>query len=166
MREAAQIGSIKTLYDQDGHRKYLTPAERDAFLKAADDAELREVRTSCVTLVHRSRISEALALTADRIDLKDGAIIIESAKKRQRGVYRPVPVPPTFLGMLNMVHNVRAAQKRRDRGKSVRLWNWSRKKGWYVVRAVMKAVRIAGQHATPKGLRHGFGIKAITPACR
>jgi site-specific recombinase XerD len=64
--------------------------------------------------------------------------------------------------MLNLVHDVRAAHKRRDRGESLRLWNWSRTKGWYVVCAVMKAVKIAGPHATPKGLRHGFGIKAIS----
>src|SRR6478672_13540331 len=83
---AAQIGSMNTLYDHDGHRKYLTPAERDAFLKAADDAEVREVRTFCATLAYTGcRISEALALTADRIDLKDGTIVIESAKKRQTG---------------------------------------------------------------------------------
>jgi integrase len=154
---------MNTLYDHHGHRKYLTPAERDAFLRTADESEVREVRTFCATLAYTGcRISEALALTADRIDLKDGVIIIESAKKRRTGVYRPVPVPPAFLDMLNMVHNVRAAQKRRDRGKSVRLWNWSRTKGWYVVRAVMKAAKITGPHATPKGLRHGFGIKAVT----
>ena len=47
-------------------------------------------------------------------------------------------------------------------GRSIRLWNWSRTKGWYIVRAVMKAAKIAGAHATPKGLRHGFGIKAIS----
>ena len=154
---------MNTLYDHNGHRKYLTPAERDAFLRAADESEVREVRTFCATLAYTGcRISEALTLTADRIDLKDAAIIIESAKKRQRGIYRPVPVPPSFLDMLNMVHNIRATQKRRDRGKSVRLWNWSRTKGWYVVRAVMKAAKVAGPHATPKGLRHGFGIKAVT----
>ena len=28
--------------------------------------------------------------------------------------------------------------------------------------AVMKAAKIGGPHATPKGLRHGFGIKAVT----
>src|ERR671921_1391445 len=100
---------------------------------------------SCATLAYTGcRISEALALTADRIDLKDGTIVIECKKKRQTGVYRPVPVPPAFLDMLNMVHNIRAAQKRRDRGKSVRLWNWSRTEGWYVVGAVMKAAKITG----------------------
>ena len=49
-----------------------------------------------------------------------------------------------------------------NRGKEVRLWNWSRTKGWYVVCDVMKAAKIRGPHATPKGLRHAFGIKAIT----
>jgi integrase len=121
------------------------------------------VRTFCATLAYTGcRISEALALTADRIDLKDGIIVIESAKKRQTGIYRPIPVPPALLDMLNLVHDVRAAHKRRDRGETVRLWNWSRTKGWYVVCAVMKAAKIDGPHATPKGLRHGFGIKAIS----
>lgn len=109
------------------------------FLKTADEAELREVRTFCATLAFTGcRISEALALTADRIDLKDGAISIESAKKRKAGVYRPVPVPPTLLDTLNMVHNIRVPQKRRDRDRTVRSWNWSRTKGWYVVCAVME----------------------------
>ncbi len=154
---------MTTLHDQHGHRKYLTPAERDAFLNAADESEVREVRTFCATLAHTGcRISEALALTADRIDLKDGTIVIESAKKRQTGIYRPIPVPPTLLDMLNLVHDVRAAHKRRDRGETVRLWDWSRTKGWYVVCAVMMAAKISGPHATPKGLRHGFGIKAIS----
>ena len=95
--KAAEIGSMTTLHDQHGHRKYLTPAERDAFLKAADDAELREVRTFCATLAHTGcRISEALALTADRVDLKDGMIVIAGAKKRKTGIYRPIPVRRHF----------------------------------------------------------------------
>ena len=130
--KAAQIGSMTTLHDQHGHRKYLTLAERDAFLEAATDAEVREMRTFCATLAYTGcRISEALALTADRIDLKDGTIVIESAKKRQTGIYRPIPVPPALLDMLNLVHDIRAAHKRRDRGETVRLWTWSRTKGWY-----------------------------------
>jgi len=151
-----------SLYDPKGHRKYLTPTERETFLRAADDAE-REVRTFCATLAYTGcRISEALALTADRVDLKDGTLIFESLKKRRAGVYRPVPVPPALMDALNMVHDIRAAQKRRDRGRAVRLWPWARNTAWRHVGAVMKAARIKGPHATPKGLRHGFGIKAVT----
>jgi integrase/recombinase XerD len=150
-----------SLYDENGHRKYLTPAERDAFLKAADDAE-REMRTFCYTLAFTGcRISEALALTADRVDLKDGTVIFETLKKRRSGIYRPVPVPPVLVDALNMVHDIRTAQKRRDRGRGVRLWSFARNTAWRHVSAVMEAAKIKGPHATPKGLRHGFGIKAV-----
>jgi integrase/recombinase XerD len=61
-----------------------------------------------------------------------------------------------------MVHDLRAAQKRSDRGKGVCLWSMARNTAWRHVGDVMKAAKIVGPHATPKGLRHGFGIKAIT----
>jgi integrase len=153
---------MQQLYDKGGHRKYLTPGEREAFLKAADEAE-REVRTLCYTLVYTGcRISEALDLTADRVDLKDGVIVFETLKKRKKGVYRTVPVPPSLLDTLNMVHDLRAAQRRRNRGKTVQLWKVSRTTAWRRVQEVMTAAGIVGIHASPKGLRHGFGIKAVS----
>jgi len=149
------------LYDPNGHRKYLTPAERQNFIQASETA-IRQVRTFCGTLAHTGcRISEALGLTADRIDIDDGVIVIESLKKRRKGVYRAVPVPSAFLDTLDLVHDVRAARRGADRGKNVHLWPWSRPTGWRHVRAVMESAGIAGLHATPKGLRHGFGIKAV-----
>jgi integrase/recombinase XerD len=149
------------LYDPNGHRKYLTPAERQNFIQASESA-IRQVRTFCGTLVHTGcRISEALGLTADRIDIDDGVIVIESLKKRRKGVYRAVPVPSAFLDTLDLVHDVKAARRGPDRGRSVYLWPWSRPTGWRHVRAVMESAGIAGLHATPKGLRHGFGIKAV-----
>src|SRR5580704_5216324 len=149
------------LYDQNGHRKYLTPAERQSFIRASESA-LHEIRTFCGTLVYTGcRISEALALTADRVDIEDGVVIIESLKKRRRGVYRAIPVPPAFLDTLDLVHDLKAARRSQDGGKSVSLWRWSRPTAWRHVCAVMRAADIAGLHATPKGLRHGFGIKAV-----
>lgn len=83
-----------TLHTADGARKYLTAGERDAFLRAAERAD-RTVRTLCMTLAYAGcRLSEALALTADRVDLPAGALIFESLKKRRTGIYRAVPVPP------------------------------------------------------------------------
>lgn len=148
------------LYDVQGHRKYLTAGEREAFLKAAADSS-REVRILCGTLLYTGcRISEALALTAAHVDLKDRGIIFESLKKRKRGVYRPVPVPPAFLDTLNLVHNIKAAQRREGRGRGVHLWTWCRTTAWSRVIEVMTAAKIEGPHATPKGLRHGFGVNA------
>jgi integrase/recombinase XerD len=149
------------LYDQHGHRKYLTPAERQDFIRASESA-LRQIRTFCGTLVHTGcRISEALALTADRVDINDGVLIFESLKKRRKGIYRAIPVPPAFLDMLDLVHNLRVVRSGHDGGRSIRLWPWSRPTAWRHVCAVMQAAGIAGLHATPKGLRHGFGIKAV-----
>lgn len=59
---------MPALYEPNSHRKYLTLDERDRFLKAAETFP-REVRTFCLTLAYSGcRISEALALTANRID--------------------------------------------------------------------------------------------------
>ena len=48
-------------------RKYLTPGERDASLRAAERAG-RPFRPFCMLLTY-SRLSEALAVTANRVDL-------------------------------------------------------------------------------------------------
>ena len=82
-----------SLYDVQGHRKYLTAEERDTFLKTAELAP-RDIRTLCGMLAYTGcRISEALALTADRVDLTANLIILESLKKRRRGVYRAMSIP-------------------------------------------------------------------------
>lgn len=149
------------LYDRHGHRKYLTPSERSDFIRASESAD-QLIQTFCGTLAHTGcRISEVLELTADRIDIDDGVIVIESLKKRRKAVYRAIPVPPAFLETLNRVHRLRAARQSDDCGRNVRLWPWSRTTAWRHVCVVMRLAGIGGIHATPKGLRHGFGIKAV-----
>ncbi len=108
------------------------------------------------------RLSEALALTADRVDLAAGTLVFESLKKRRRGIYRAVPVPPVLLDALDLVHGIRERQARRGRGRGERLWPWSRMTGWRAVHAVMAAADLDGPHASPKGLRHGFGVAAVS----
>jgi integrase/recombinase XerD len=149
------------LFDAEGHRLYLTEEERRAFVLAAAKAP-REVRTFCGVL-HATgcRISEALALTPRQVDLSGRVIVLESLKKRRRGVFRAVPVPPALLDMLDMVHGVRVAQ-RRGRAKAP-LWPWSRMTAYRRVQEVMRVAGIAdGPHACPKGLRHGFGVQAVS----
>ena len=81
------------LYTADGARKYVTAGERETFLREAERAD-RQVRTLCMTLAYAGcRLSEALALTADRVDLAAGVLVFETLKKRQTGIYRAVPVP-------------------------------------------------------------------------
>ena len=74
------------LFDQDGQRKYLTAQEREAFLAAAEHTS-REVRTLCLLLTFTGcRLSEALALTADRVDIDARTVTFETLKKRRQGI--------------------------------------------------------------------------------
>ena len=62
-----------------------------------------------------------------------------------------------------MVHGVFERQARRGKGRAVRLWPGSRMTGWRAVHAVMRAAGLDGPQASPKGLRHGFGVSAGIP---
>lgn len=141
------------LFDTLGRRKYLTPAQRHEFMRAAESAP-PHVFTFCATL-HNSgcRVSEALALTGTRVDKRAGFLVFETLKKRKKGVFRAVPVPPDFLHRLDEVHDL-------DTLADGRLWTWSRTTAWRRVKEVMDAAGIHGLYASPKGVRHAFGIKA------
>lgn len=148
------------LYDRKGNRKYLTAQERCAFLDAARQAP-PEVYTFCLTLAYTgARISEVLALTPDRIDFSDQLIIIESLKKRKRGVFRAVPMPKEFLTLIDTVHGLRTLQQRRMNSYDP-IWSWCRTTAWKKVKAAMEVAGIHGVQASPKGLRHCLGVVAL-----
>ena len=154
----------RELFNTAGKRLYLTDSERKKFLAAADDED-RLVRSFCYVLAHTGcRLSEALQLVGERIDFAAGAIVFESLKKRKRGVYRAVPVPPAVLEMLAMVHGLKDKKKKvaaKKEKSPTLLWEFGRTTAWKKVLAVMKAAGVKGPQATPKGLRHGFGVAAI-----
>jgi integrase/recombinase XerD len=153
----ATRASAMRIYDASGARLYLSAAERDAFKKAADNGP-RLVRTLCLTLLYTGcRISEAIELTGDRVDFQDKTLRFRSLKKRQvdgkpPAIFRAVPIPDWLLDMLDLVHAIR---EKKYKG---RLWPWKRRQAFDHVKRVMKAANIAGPQASPKGLRHGFGI--------
>lgn len=148
------------LYDQAGKRKYLTIDERRAFLDAAS-ALNPEVYTFCLTLAYTgARISEVLALTPDRIDYSEKLLIFECLKKRRRGIYRSVPVPQKLLVSLKKVHQITLAHRNQDT-KYERIWPWCRTTAWKHVKRTMVIAGIVGVHASPKGLRHSFGVCSL-----
>jgi integrase len=151
----AQSGS---LYTPEGQRKYVTATERKRFITAALAWPRHEVGTLCLTLAHTGcRISEALRLTAGSVARDEGFISIRSLKRRAgQIVFREIPVPDEVVVALEAVHGLEAVES------SMPLWSMSRGAAWEVVKQVMKKAGIAdGPHASPKGLRHGFGIHAI-----
>ncbi len=153
------------LIDTNGNRLYLTPNEREAFIEAAKRSPSRDVRTFATILyITGCRISEALALTPGRIDFNAEVIVFETLKKRKRGVYRAVPVPSEVLDTLDMVHGLKGAQKaKKTTILNKPLWPWSRKTAYTRIKELMDHAGISdGPHKTPKGLRHGYGVNAIT----
>lgn len=147
-----------SLYTQSGTRKYLTPAERQRFIAAARAHPRPDVRTLCLTLAYTGcRISEALAITPTSIETQEGFIALRSLKRRNRAVViREVPVPLWLLDELATL-----ARSRHEK-EDFRLWPLSRSRAWALVKSVMQEAAIAdGRHATPKGLRHGYGLHAI-----
>ena len=147
------------LFDQTGNRKYLTAAERRAFMEAARQAGPL-VETFCLTLAYTgARISEVLALTPSRIDRSAGVIVFETLKRRKRGVYRAVPVPTPLLERLEAVHALSHAAD-----KDERIWRWGRTTAWQNVKLLMQEVGVPASCSMPKALRHAFGVEGTTEA--
>ena len=149
-----------SLYGSAGSRKYLNAAERGRFTKVARRAPV-EVKLFCLVLsLSGARISEILALTPAAIDIESGVLNITTLKRRKRGIVRQVPLPRTVVGELNQVFGLCRAQRLPDTAHR-RIWQWSRTTAWRRVKEVMAKANVAGLAATPKGLRHGFGVKAF-----
>ncbi len=89
------------LFTINGNRKYLSAEELTRFLIVTNAQERVELRTFCLVLAHTGcRISEALALTVDNIDLSEKVIIFRTLKQRNKIRYRAVPVPDSTFGCL------------------------------------------------------------------
>lgn len=126
-------------------------------------AKCREskVETFCLTLAYTgARISEVLALTSQRIDVSAQSIVIESLKKRARGIYRAIPVPTEFLARLEVVHAL-ARSAHDPLSRNERIWLWGRTTAWQRVKEVMAEAGIASTWAMPKALRHAFGVRGV-----
>lgn len=148
---------MSLIYDHNGARKYLTAAERRAFLMAAAHAPL-QVYTLCATLAYTgARISEVLALTSRDFDLEERVVRIKCLKKRRPCIFRSVPLPNSLLRSLDEAHSLQCAERSQTR----RLWPWCRTTAWKHVKNIMREAGIDGRHACPKGLRHSFGVLAI-----
>lgn len=142
-----------------GFRKYLTNSERTKLLNSASLMDPLTYTLCCVISSTGCRISEALSLTIDSIDITSKTITIESLKKRKKGVFRVIPVPSELIILLQNVHKF---DKKTDRVNRQRLlWSFCRMTAYRRIRKAMHAAGLDGPHAMPKGLRHSFGVTAI-----
>lgn len=143
-----------SIYDEQGQRKYLTTKEIGRFLYQANQRS-DSVKSFCFTQAMTGcRISEVLSLSNKSIDFSSGHAVIDTLKKREKKVYRSIPLPEWLLSLLE--YQIKSDILHKDQ-----LWPWSRMTAYRRVCEVMDQAGIIGPHACPKGLRHSFAVRAI-----
>ncbi|MAS94891.1 MAG: hypothetical protein CMO55_16975 [Verrucomicrobiales bacterium] len=135
-------------YDEGGRRKYLSLAEGKRFIERSCVLPLREQLFCKLLYFSGCRISEALSLTLNDIDFEENYLRVRTLKQRSKATVRRIPVPQELAKKLE--------ENATDDGK---LWNFSRTTAWREVKLVMLVSEIYGPQASPKGLRHGFGVR-------
>ena len=145
-----------SLYTASGYRKYLNCAERNRVLVAM--GKLRaDQRLFALTLAWTGgRVSEVLGLMPSSFQVEACMVSIRTLKRR-RPTIREVPVPPDLMDDLE-AHLALSVRQRDPRVTDRRLWPWHRTTAWRNIKRVMMAVGLSGLRATPRGLRHAFGV--------
>jgi integrase/recombinase XerD len=88
---------------------------------------------------------------ADRVDLAAGVMVFENLKKRWTGMFRSVP--PALLDTSTWCTAFASCMQ----GAAALAVVADER----AVHAVMQAAGLEGVPASPKGLRHGFGVAAV-----
>jgi integrase/recombinase XerD len=152
--------TVARLFDEQDRRLFFTLEERIAFLKAANRAD-GKTRTFCQLLHYTGcTLAESITVTAGQIDFPGRSIILQGTTQRRHDITRAVPVPDTFLALLDEVHiRISALNPATTTG---RIWphdiNTMRDK---LTRVIREAGIAGGPHAMPRGIRYGFLVHAI-----
>ncbi|MEP1666910.1 MAG: site-specific integrase [Rhizobiaceae bacterium] len=156
------------LYDGRNQRLYINAHERKRFLSAAHNAD-QTIGNFALTLLYSGcRLSEALALTFADLNEHGRLLSIRSLKKRKRHEMREVPIPLKLaFDLSEMRDQLQASNECSAAGAGGNgLWSPdgrrpSRITGYRWIKGVMAQAGIEGAQASPKGLRHGYGVHAI-----
>ncbi|MEM8999829.1 MAG: site-specific integrase [Bacteroidota bacterium] len=141
------------LHNQYGQRKYLNQAERLRFFERTKTYSI-DTKLFCQLLFYTgARISEIHKLKPDSIDFSNGTVIIETLKKRHRGVFREIPLPPHLLDDLEDYIEWLKVKKS--------LWPFSLRTASRRLKAIMEDLEIIGVRGCARGLRHGFAVHAV-----
>lgn len=140
-------------------RKYLNRSERQRFLDAAAKAPDQERLFAEMIAWTGARISEVLAITPAAVDLDLGCVTLVTLKRRKYTT-RDVPLPPPLLLRLERYFALTVAQCDADRA-DIPLWEFSRTTGWRIIKGMMPVAGLVGPQATPRGLRHSFGVASL-----
>jgi integrase/recombinase XerD len=148
-----------SLYARDGARKYLNRGERRRALVAMGRLEPAEALFALTLAWTGGRVSEVLALAAASFQIELAIVTLRTLKRRKLAM-REVPIPPELMDALN--HHFRLAVRQQDPDQAGhRLWPCHRVTAWRLIKRVMSKTGVRGLRASPRGLRHGFGVGSL-----
>ncbi|WP_299364033.1 site-specific integrase [Winogradskyella sp.] len=145
-----------SLHYSKGEHKYLNQAERLTFLEVTKTCKT-DTKLFCQLLYYTgARISEILNLSIGNIDFDNDTVVIETLKKRQKGIYREIPLPKHLLhDLLTYIDNLDHVDD------DTRLWWFSPRTASRRVKKIMHKAHITGVRSCARGLRHGFAVYAV-----
>jgi site-specific recombinase XerD len=148
-----------SLYLTSGARKYVNLSERAALLSQLASLSQDERLFVLTIMWSGARISEVLSLTAQSFQLETCVVAVRTLKRRRHAV-REIPLPAELTADLDRCFGLRERQC--DPGRAAeRLWKFHRVTGWRLIKAVMQSAGIHGVRASPRGLRHAFGVGTV-----
>ncbi|SNR94976.1 Phage integrase family protein [Dokdonia pacifica] len=148
-----------SLHNNKGHRKYLNQVERLRFLKETKTCRT-DIKLFCQLLYYTgARIAEIHNLTSENIDFANKTVVLETLKRRRKGIYREIPLPAYLLNDLHkFVDSYKSSQN------SSRLFSFSLRTASRYLKSVMLNAKITGVRSCARGLRHGFAVHAVNKA--
>lgn len=148
-----------SLYTARAERKYLNAGERQRALAAMQNLDFKQSLFAQLLAWSGARVSEVLALTPRSFGLETGSVVIATLKRR-RPFFREVPLPPFLMQALDTAFDLRRLQSDAHFANR-RLWSFSRMTAWRIIKRLMTSAGVVGPQASPKGLRHAFGVCAL-----
>jgi integrase/recombinase XerD len=148
-----------SLYAPNGGRKYLNRDERQRVLAAMAELPTDHALFALTLAWSGGRSTEILSLTPSAFQVERGIVAICTLKRRRHHV-REVPLPPELMDALE--GHFRISVRQRDTEEADRrLWPFCRQTAWRSIRKIMIQCGITGRQATPRGLRHAFGVGTL-----
>jgi integrase/recombinase XerD len=148
-----------SLYAPNGGRKYLNRDERQRVLAAMAELPTDQALFALTLAWTGGRSSEVLGLTPSSFQIERGIVAIRTLKRRRHHV-RELPLPPELMAALERHFKISAKQRAAAKADQ-RLWHFCRQTAWRSVRKVMNRCGITGRQASPRGLRHAFGVGTL-----
>ena len=152
--------TVMTLHDRDGQRKYLNQVERLRFLEATKQRRT-DIKLFCQLLYYTgARIAEIHNLQTFNIDFPNKTVVLESLKKRRKGIFREIPLPLPFL--IELEAYIEDLNTEHPFNSS--LFLFSLRTASRHLKRVMVDAQIIGVRSSSRGLRHGFAVHAVSHA--